>query len=81
MKSELPAPSNATEPAPLRRRKPHQLDFTLASRPAPPSAPVARPRPRNNGARQCRRDQAQWWFAQMRQIVAEGRDFNAAGVF
>lgn len=27
------------------------------------------------------RARAQWWFSQMRQIVAEGRDFDAAGVF
>lgn len=27
------------------------------------------------------RARAQWWFRQMRQIVAEGRDFDAAGVF
>ena len=76
MKNELATPSNASAPAPSLR-KPRQLDFALPSRPTPPSA--RRPRPDN--ARTCRRERAQWWFTQMRQIVAEGRDFNAAGVF
>lgn len=77
MNSESPSnpPALTSRCHPGRRarsgRQTSQLDFTLpleASRGAsiPPVGQRAR---------------AQWWFTQMRQIVADGRDFDAAGVF
>lgn len=42
-------------------------------------SPVRRP-VRSAGA-PCPRERAQWWFAQMRRVVASGEDFHATGVF
>ncbi|MBN8245964.1 MAG: hypothetical protein J0L84_00820 [Verrucomicrobia bacterium] len=70
---EVMCPSRPEPRSGRRNRLNSQLDLNL---PAPragargPAIPPAGSRAR-----------AQWWFRQMRQIVAEGRDFDAAGVF
>lgn len=49
----------------------------------PLDLPHASERPnlrRNRQTRPCGRERAAWWFAQMRRVVAEGRDFPVAGV-
>lgn len=84
MKNELPAAAPVTPSVrfvrsrsctPLRTS---QMDFALpmskGANPKGPNRPPSIP-PAGSRAR------AQWWFTQMRQIVAEGRDFDAAGVF
>lgn len=60
----------------IRPRRPAQLDFALPAGPAPVrrvKAPA--------GARPCSRKRADWWFDQMRRLVAEGREMDAPGVF
>lgn len=56
-----------------RNRLNSQLDLNLPSTRSGGRGPAIPPA----GSRA----RAQWWFRQMRQIVAEGRDFDAAGVF
>ncbi len=60
----------------IRPRRPAQLDFALPASPA-------RVRRANTpaGARPCSRKRADWWFDQMRRLVAEGREMDAPGVF
>ncbi|MCW5557879.1 MAG: hypothetical protein KIT22_08615 [Verrucomicrobiae bacterium] len=74
---EAMCPSRPKRRSGRRSASDPQMDLNLpASRTAPrtslrgPSIPPAGSRAR-----------AQWWFLQMRQIVAEGRDFDATGVF
>jgi len=94
MKNELPAAVPATPSVrfvrsractPLRTS---QMDFALPMSKGPiskghiskgpiPKSPNRPPSIPPAGSRA----RAQWWFTQMRQIVAEGRDFDAAGVF
>jgi len=78
MKSEL---GSNLSPAPisrraLRPRRPAQLDFALPASPAP----IRRSKPATVGG-PCPRKRADWWFDQMRQLVAEGRELEAPGVF
>lgn len=76
MKNDLPtavAPVAFLESRTCAARRTAQMDFGLSESKRflrNPSVPPAGSRAR-----------AQWWFSQMRQIVAEGRDFDAAGVF
>jgi hypothetical protein len=84
MKNELPAAVPATPSVRFVRSRActslrtSQMDFALPMSKGPipkgPNRPPSIP-PAGSRAR------AQWWFTQMRQIVAEGRDFDAAGVF
>ena len=81
VKNELPLPElNPQPPARATRpgRRAAQLAFALPSLPAP--MPTRRPT-RKKFPPGCTRDRAQWWFAQMRRVVAEGQDFDAPGVF
>jgi hypothetical protein len=78
MKSELGfvIPTAPAARRALRPRRPAQLNFALPASPAP----VRRPQPVVS-RRPCPRKQADWWFNQMRQLVAEGRELDAPGVF
>ena len=80
VKSELgfiipagPKTRRITQPRPAA-----QLNFPL-----PPSAPApVRRRQEPVGAnRPCPRRRADWWFDQMRLLVAEGRELESPGVF
>ncbi|MBL9175697.1 MAG: hypothetical protein JNL10_19295 [Verrucomicrobiales bacterium] len=75
--NDAPADTTPTTPCPRRRgsalRNTSQLDLGI-----PVAAGPARRRPLPPPGSRAR---AQWWFCQMRQIVAEGRDFDAAGVY
>ena len=74
MKSELPPIASAPQPvAGVRGIWPAQLDLTLPTLPTPRRA-ARRQRP-------CSRERAQWWFAQMRRVVDEGREVKVAGVW
>ncbi|MFO1457884.1 MAG: hypothetical protein U1G08_00645 [Verrucomicrobiota bacterium] len=74
--NDAPADVTSTTPCPRRRgsalRNTSQLDLGIAVSPGPVR--------RRTGPPPGSRARAQWWFCQMRQIVAEGRDFDAAGV-
>ncbi|MFZ9856238.1 MAG: hypothetical protein ACO3I0_14070 [Limisphaerales bacterium] len=80
VKSELgfiipsgPKTRRITQPRPAA-----QLNFPL-----PPSAPAPvrrRPEPAASN-RPCPRRKADWWFDQMRLLVAEGRELESPGVF
>lgn len=74
--SSLPAVTSAVRSG----RGGSQLDLGLVVPPPAPSAP-RRPQVRTAVPPAGNRSRAQWWFRQMRQIVAEGRDFDAPGVF
>lgn len=72
MKNELPPTTTAPQAVATNPgRHPAQLDFTL---PVTGRRASRRPRP-------CSRERARWWFAQMRQVVDEGRTVEVAGVF
>lgn len=75
--NDAPAEATSATPCPRRRgsarRNISQLDLGI-----PVSSGPAR---RRIGPPPGSRARAQWWFCQMRQIVAEGRDFDAAGVY
>lgn len=76
MTTALPEVICPSRPEPRSRRRSRlspQLDLNLQAPRAATRGPAIPPA----GSRA----RAQWWFRQMRQIVAEGRDFDAAGVF
>lgn len=78
MTNEL-GPCPATEAVSRRTarpRRPTQLDLVLPVSPMP----ARRTKP-GSPERLCPRRKANWWFDQMRQLVAEGREMDAPGVF
>lgn len=89
VKNELPAAVPATPSVRFVRSRActslrtSQMDFALPLSKGPiPKGPISKGPNRPPSIPPAgSRARAQWWFTQMRQIVAEGRDFDAAGVF
>ncbi|HRI12965.1 MAG TPA: hypothetical protein PLX89_08170 [Verrucomicrobiota bacterium] len=78
MKTEMGIVSEVKKPSNRKPglHRPTQLDFAL-----PVTSTVVRRVSIRSSGRPCPRKKADWWFSQMRQLVAEGRELDAPGVF